>query len=422
MRFFNVYDLLLYKAGQRKQTPDELYSFFRSKGINKAKLVSMQNHGMIPDDNHLLNAVLEYLDMSSVAELQISLGRIPDGYTKAWLDNANKIVELLKNNGQDAVNKKSRQFQPYFSTNLGTLYKGDCLELFQMIPNRSVDCLFADPPFNLDKEYDNGVKDKRTYSEYVSWCIKWLDECVRVLKPGGSLFIYNIPKWHTYLANYLNEKLNFWNWIAVDMKFSLPIRNRLYPAHYSLLYYVKGEKPKTYHAQRIPLQTCRHCGGELRDYGGYKNKMNPKGVNISDVWSDIYPVRHGNAKTRKFNELPLKLLDRIISMATNEGDTVLDPFGGSGTTFVVSELLKRKWIGFELGNCDIIEERITHPEKDKVLLAKIYEEKNILFPNKVRKLRRDNGFWLDDDFRKKDDNQDQKEKQERKAEQMNLEF
>ncbi len=54
--------------------------------------------------------------------------------------------------------------------------------------------------------------------------------------------------------------------------------------------------------------------------------MNPLGVNVSDVWSDIYPVRHKNSKNRKYNELSVKLLDRVISMSTNEGDTVFDPF------------------------------------------------------------------------------------------------
>lgn len=72
--------------------------------------------------------------------------------------------------------------------------------------------------------------------------------------------------------------------------------------------------------------------------GGYKNKMNPKGVNVSDVWTDIYPVRHKSQKNREYNELSIKMLDRIISMSTKQGDIVFDPFGGSGTTYCCSDV------------------------------------------------------------------------------------
>ena len=97
-------------------------------------------------------------------------------------------------------------------------------------------------------------------------------------------------------SDYLNKRMTLRSWIAIDMKLSFPIKGRLYPSHYGLLYYIKGDKPNTFNTQRMPIQTCRHCGGEIKDYGGYKKKMNPNGVNISDVWTDIYPVRHKKQK------------------------------------------------------------------------------------------------------------------------------
>ena len=122
--------------------------------------------------------------------------------------------------------------------------------------------------------------------------------------------------------------------------------------------------------------------------------MNPEGVNVSDVWSDIYPVRHKSDKNRKFNELSVKLLDRIISMSTIEGNLIFDPFGGSGTTYAVAELLKRKWIGCEIGDCEIIKQRILSPAQDKAQLQRIYKEKNTLFTPEVEALRIKNGFWI----------------------------
>ncbi|MFK2827131.1 site-specific DNA-methyltransferase [Bacillus sp. B190/17] len=397
MRFFSVYDVIFYVAKERGHSEKDVYAFFRKFKIKKKDIEEYKTSGVIPSDLTLIDAILSYTEMSMI-ELELKMGRIPRGYEKVFIDKTKDIADLLSKNKNETYPILNINVPPFFETELGKLYSGDCVELLKQIPDNSVDCVFADPPFNLDKEYDEGVNDRLSYSDYINWCIKWLDECVRVLKPGGSLLIYNLPKWHTYLSNYLDQKLNFWSWIVVDMKLSLPIPNRLSPAHYSLLHYVKGSKPKTFNNQRIPLQTCRHCGGEIKDYGGYKSKMNSKGVNVSDVWSDIYPVRHNGSKNRKFNELPVKLLDRIISMSTNDNDIVLDPFGGSGTTFAVSELLKRRWIGFELGNCEIIKKRLTNKEKDKKLLEKVYKEKNKLFPDKVKELRQSNGFWLSEDF------------------------
>ena len=90
----------------------------------------------------------------------------------------------------------------------------------------------------------------------------------------------------------------------------------------------------------------------------------------------------------------MKLLDRIISFSSNEGDVILDPFGGSGTTYAVAELLNRRWIGMELGDCDVIINRMTSLDKDQITLEKINDEKNVLFTQKSIKLRKKNGFWL----------------------------
>jgi site-specific DNA-methyltransferase (adenine-specific) len=196
--------------------------------------------------------------------------------------------------------------------------------------------------------------------EYVKWCKKWLDECIRVLKPGGALFVYNLPRWNILLGAHLMEKdMMFRHDITVEIKSSLPITGRLYPAHYSLLYFTKG-KPKTFRKVRTPIEVCRHCGGEIKDYGGHRKAMNPLGVNLKDVWTDIPPVRHRKFKTkdRPANALSTKLLDRVVEISTVEGEIVLDPFGGSGTTFAVCEKKGRFWLGSELDFSKQIRERV----------------------------------------------------------------
>lgn len=277
-----------------------------------------------------------------------------------------------------------------WNTNLGRLYEGDCLSLLPEVADNSVDLIFADPPFNLGKDYACKMNDSIGDAQYLDWCRAWLSQLTRILAPGGSLFVYNLPKWNLALGPHLMERLTFRHWIAVDMKYSLPIQGRLYPSNYSLLYFIKGNRPKTFTPDRVPLKTCRHCGGELQDYGGYKDKMNPAGVNLADVWSDIPPVRHHKYKDRKANQLALKLLDRVVCMASKEGDTVLDPFGGSGTTYIAAELLGRRWIGMELDSSEIIR-RFSDLASEREHLKEIHRNKNVLFTREALEKRVKNG-------------------------------
>jgi site-specific DNA-methyltransferase (adenine-specific) len=260
--------------------------------------------------------------------------------------------------------------EPVLQTRFGELYQGDCLDLLQRMDRASVDLVFADPPFNLGKDYGGKVNDLLAEDHYLSWCREWIRASVNVLKDGGALYLYNIPKWNIELGHYLREAgLTFRHWIAIDIKLSLPIQGKLYPSHYSLLYYTKG-KPSRFNRPRVPIPACRHCGGDIKDYGGHRNKLNPEGLNLTDVWLDIPPVRHRSTKQRGANELSPKLLQRVLDISSEEGDLVFDPFGGSGTTYFVAEQMKRRWIGVELGDVVPIIRRLKG------------EKANVRMPNK----------------------------------------
>jgi len=254
--------------------------------------------------------------------------------------------------------------EPIYTTALGALFASDCMEVLPCIQDAVVDTVFADPPFNLGKQYGKNSNDLRSDSEYLDWCRAWLTECVRTIKPGGALFLYNLPKWNVFLGTFLSELgMDFRHWIAVEISACLPIPGRLHPSHYSLLYYTKG-RPKTFKRIRTPIQRCRHCGGEVKDYGGHRDAMNPNGVTLKDVWTDIPPVRHWKfkSKDRRANALSTKLLDRVVEMSTLPGELVLDPFGGSGTTFAVCEKKGREWIGAEIDFAQEIIDRLESHE------------------------------------------------------------
>ena len=180
------------------------------------------------------------------------------------------------------------------------------------------------------------------------------------------------------------------------MTYTLPISGRLYPSHYSLLYACKGPRPTTFSPDRIAMGTCPHCARELKDYGGYKDKMNPAGITLSDVWKDIPPVRHPKFKRRNdANELSIKLLDRVITLASRPGDLVLDPFGGSGSTYAVAEIKGRRWLGVELGPVDQIIARLNprNLEIERGYLEEHRHDLNALFPPDVLAEREHRGHW-----------------------------
>jgi site-specific DNA-methyltransferase (adenine-specific) len=259
----------------------------------------------------------------------------------------------------------STRIEPFHVTALGALFADDCLRLLPAIRDGVVHTVFADPPFNLGKTYGRRTNDDVPDPEYLAWCKRWIAECVRVLEPGGAFFLYNLPRWNVLLGAHLSELgMILRHWIAVEMSASLPIPGRLHPSHYSLLYTTKG-KPRTFRRIRTPILVCRHCGGELKDYGGHRGAMNPKGVTLKDVWTDVPPVRHEKFKSRlrRANALSTKILDRVVEMSTVPGDLVLDPFGGSGTTYAVCEAKHRHWLGAEI---DFAPEIVARLESDEI--------------------------------------------------------
>lgn len=375
-----------------------LSRFSKKTGIPAKRLKYYNETNKIPSETDL-EVISKETGISKI-ELMLLMGNFNRELKSLISDNAEHISRLLS--PKKKKKKSTKNIKPIFKTELGRLYQCDSLDLFKTIENDSIDLIFADPPFNLNKLYPSKINDNLKTDQYLSWCESWAFECTRILKPGGSFFIWNLPKWNSYMSEFLNAILTFRHWISVDIKYSLPVKGRLYPSHYSLLYYCKGEKPNTFHPDRLPMGICPHCYGDLKDYGGYKNKMNPNGVNISDVWLDIPPVRHAKYKKRNgSNELSVRLLDRIIEMSSNEGDLVFDPFGGSGTTYAVSEIKKRRWIGVEIGPIESIIDRFRNIHKDRSNLENIRKDINSLIPEKYYKKRVEKGLWTPESVREK---------------------
>lgn len=229
---------------------------------------------------------------------------------------------------------------------LNKIIHGDCIEVMQQIPSDSIDVTFADPPFNLKKNYSS-YKDEKDTDEYLSWCKQWILEMVRITKPSGSIFLHNIPKWLTFYAEFLNEVADFRHWIAWDAP-TAPMGKTLQPSHYGILFYAKNQRENKFYEIRYPHKRCRKCGYLLKDYGGKKKILHPFGPLVSDIWSDIHRIRHNKHRDPHPCQLPVHLLERILLMSTDEGDVVLDPFMGTGTTAVAAARLGRNIIGIDI--------------------------------------------------------------------------
>ena len=137
--------------------------------------------------------------------------------TNLWENVQSDVIGSVVSPEQDTM-------KPAFSTKRGAVYKTDCLNLFAALRDGCIDTIFADPPFNLGKDYGNGAdRDDLNTTDYLRWCFRWIDECVRVLRPGGAIFIYNLPQWAYHLCCHLEKRnMMFRHWIAVSMKGTFP--------------------------------------------------------------------------------------------------------------------------------------------------------------------------------------------------------
>jgi site-specific DNA-methyltransferase (adenine-specific) len=245
----------------------------------------------------------------------------------------------------------------------------DALHFLNCLNDECADIIFLDPPFNLGKLYGSSSEkdDLLNEGQYLKYMTSILWRCTAILKKGGSLYLYHIPRWAVRLSNVLGQDLQFRHWIAVAVKNGFARGQYLHPAHYALLYYTKGD-PAHFNRPRIPIVKCRKCGKTIKDYGGYK-KYVQKGLNLSDVWEDVSPVRHPKLKYRLSNEIPMKIPARVVEISGFKGGLLIDPFAGAGTSLVAAIAKGMHWVA-----CD----------REKTMLT-IIEKRLISFLNDSKK-------------------------------------
>jgi site-specific DNA-methyltransferase (adenine-specific) len=230
------------------------------------------------------------------------------------------------------------------------IIRGDSLEILSTeIPNSSVDLIFVDPPYNIGKNF-NGHKDKwATDEDYLNWCYKWIDLCIKKLKSNGSMYIMTSTQFMPYFDIFIRKRMTILSRLVWYYDSSgVQARNYYGSMYEPILFCVKNPDYYTFNANDILVEAKTGAKRKLIDY-----RKNPPQVYSSEkvpgnVW-EFARVRYRmdeyeNHPTQK----PIALLERIIKASSNVGDTVLDPFSGTFTTSFVAKQLGRKSIGIEL--------------------------------------------------------------------------
>src|SRR5262245_13666798 len=225
--------------------------------------------------------------------------------------------------------------------------QGDCLTRLAELPAATVDLAFADPPFNIGYEYDH-YDDRRAKADYLAWTERWLTAVKRVLKPTGSFYVAIGDEFVAEVKVRLDALgLSLRNWIVWHYTFGVNCTKKFNRSHAHLFYYIADPKKYTFHADAVRVPSAR-----MTTYAD--RRANPVGKLPDDTWvlrpqetdahfradqDTWYESRVcGTFKERTGHpcQMPEKVLERIIRVASSEGELVLDPFAGSGTTLVVA--------------------------------------------------------------------------------------
>lgn len=263
---------------------------------------------------------------------------------------------------------------------INQVVRGDSIKLLNSLPEAWVDLVFADPPFNIGYLY-HGYSDKKSANEYLDFCRQWMLAVKRALKPSGSFYLAIGDDFAADLCVIARRELGFTlrNWIIWHYTFGQQTRKKFAKSHTHILYFSKSEDPNEliFNADAVRVASARqtvygdaraNAKGKLPDDTWYLRPQeaayfepsirevplpgDTSQLSFFDPTSATWNISRicGTFKEREGwhgCQMPIAVLDRIIKASSNEGDIVLDPFNGSGTTSVSAALLGRRFVGFD---------------------------------------------------------------------------
>lgn len=226
---------------------------------------------------------------------------------------------------------------------------GDAFDaLSEHVSDNSVDLIFADPPYNIGKRFAQFHDRWPSDAEYASWCYSWLSECIRILKPTGTLYVMTSTQAMPYLDLFLRDRLSILSRIVWSYDSSgVQARSYFGSSYEPILHCVKDQKDYTFNSDDILVEARTGATRKLIDY----RKSVPTPYNTKKVPSNVWQIPRVRYRMPEYEDHPSQkpeiLLERIILASSNPGDLVLDPFSGTFTTSAVAKRLDRRTIGIE---------------------------------------------------------------------------
>lgn len=245
-----------------------------------------------------------------------------------------------------------------------SVYHGDCLDVLKAVPDGVARLVATDPPFNIGLKYDL-YEDKRDYKAYIAWCKSWLAQCHRVLAPNGAIFVCIGDEYQAEINVLLKELGFFWrNTIVWYYTFGENQKNKFNRTHTIIHYFSKSSTDLAFYPDAVKVPSKRQLMGDKRAKAGGKipddvwESTNHEGHSPSALPDDVWKISRvcGTFKERILDDdgsahpcqMPSSVMERIIKSSTVDGDLVIDPFCGTGTTADAAKRLGRRFLTMDM--------------------------------------------------------------------------
>ncbi len=276
---------------------------------------------------------------------------VPQQTVNLWLKAGKESLAIPGQLPQATRNSKGHLTNNSGPLALGKVHVMDATQGLRLLAPRSVDLIFADPPYNIGVNYGTGLNDQRPHDNYLLWCDQWFEACARALRPGGSIYLMHYPEVCAEWFRRLDRWFTFRHWITWHFATNI------------------GQSPTDWtRSQRAILYYTKGAGftfNGLADPQPYRNPTDRRvrqliedgrpGVTPYDTWEYNLVKNVSDEKTAWANQVPLALVERIVKVSSCEGGLVCDPFMGSGTTAEAAARNNRRWVGFDTNHQSVVE-------------------------------------------------------------------
>lgn len=250
--------------------------------------------------------------------------------------------------------------------------KGNCLDIMSLLPNNFVDLLIADPPYNLNKDFNGKKFKKMSYKSYIAYTQEWVKKVIPLLKPNATIYVCCDWQSSSAIEAVLRQYFIVQNRITWQREKGRGALSN-WKNGMEDIWFATNSKSYTFNVEDVKIRrkviAPYKVNGKPKDWEETSNG-NFRNTYPSNFWDDIsIPYWSMPENTAHPTQKPEKLIAKLILASSNIDDVVFDPFLGSGTTSVVAKKLNRRFLGIEMDEqyCVWTEKRLEMADSDKTI-------------------------------------------------------